>query len=292
MGDAVTIVSADGHRALLARNGEARAAHGLLWLPAMGVPARKYATFAEALAGHGIAVALHEWRGSGTSSARAARRCDWGYRTLLDDVAASRTALGESPMRWAIGGHSLGAQLGALALASAPRDYHGLAVVGAGVPYWRSFPVWQQPLMLAVFAAFRVLAAAAGHFPGETVGFAGREARGVVRDWTRSGLTGRYRIAGDPTDHDAALRTLATPLLAVRFAQDRYVPEGSLAALLARLPAARAERHELGPERFARGRADHFAWMRDPAPVAGIVAAWLARTLDPVVRGFPLSRPV
>lgn len=281
MGDAGTIETPDGHRAELARYGDARAAHGLLWLPAMGVPARKYATFAAALAERGVAVALHEWRGSGTSSVRASRRDDWGYRTLLDDVAASRAALAHGATRWAIGGHSLGAQLAALAHAAAPPDYAGLAIVGAGLPWWRSFPAWQQPLMLGVFAAFRTLAALAGHFPGETVGFAGREARGVVRDWSCSGVTGRYRIAGDSVDHDAALAALPTAVLAIRFAQDRYVPEGSMAALLARTTAATARVHVLGPERFTGGRADHFAWMRDPSPVVELLVPWLETTAYP-----------
>ena len=64
----------------------------LFWLPALGVPARHYLPLAQALAGLGMSVALHEWRGLGSSDQRAGRRCDWGYRQLLDDIDGSASA--------------------------------------------------------------------------------------------------------------------------------------------------------------------------------------------------------
>ena len=86
----------------------------LYWLPALGVPARHYLPLAEALAEQGIAVAIHEWRGIGSSSLRAGRQQDWAYRELLvDDVPAGLAAVrSELPhARCWIGGHSLGGQL-------------------------------------------------------------------------------------------------------------------------------------------------------------------------------------
>ncbi|AJQ87409.1 hypothetical protein FE36_08555 [Xanthomonas oryzae pv. oryzicola] len=57
----------------------------------MGVAARHYQPFAHALAPLGVAVYLHEWRGSGSSRLRPSREHDWGYRTLLaDDLPTSR----------------------------------------------------------------------------------------------------------------------------------------------------------------------------------------------------------
>src|SRR5487761_1542209 len=66
----------------------------LYWLPAMGISARHYLPLAEALAAHGVALAVHEWRGIGSSNRRAGRACDWGYRELLqDDLPAGLAAL-------------------------------------------------------------------------------------------------------------------------------------------------------------------------------------------------------
>ena len=73
----------------------------LLWLPALGVAAKHYLPFAEVLAERGVAVFVHEWRGHGSSSLRAGRQHDWGYRELLElDLPASedgmRRALGDT----------------------------------------------------------------------------------------------------------------------------------------------------------------------------------------------------
>ena len=72
------VKTADGHRSeLIARIPEAPRA-SLLWVPALGVAAKHYVAFAEALAARGVAVFLHEWRGNGSSSLRASRANDWG----------------------------------------------------------------------------------------------------------------------------------------------------------------------------------------------------------------------
>lgn len=108
------LTTADGHRFELLRHVPADPVATLLWLPALGVAARHYQGFAEALAARGIAVFVHEWRGNGSSSLRAGHAQDWGYRELLQydlpaATAAVRTAFPDLPLH--LGGHSLGGQL-------------------------------------------------------------------------------------------------------------------------------------------------------------------------------------
>ena len=250
----------------------------LYWLPAMGVTGRNYDRFASELAALGIGVAAHEWRGAGSSDRRAARASDWGYRELLDDVAAGMATLrARHPQaRVYVGGHSLGAQLAALALARDPR-LAGLVIVASGIPYWRSFPWWQQPILLCVFAWFRLLSALYGYFPGRRTGFAGNEAKTVIRDWSRSGLHGRYRDAWPEGDVDRDLAALKHPLLAFHLRDDRYAPSSSFAALLARMPNTQLRRVDLTPADFDDRLATHFSWMKDPRPVARSIVEWFGR---------------
>src|SRR5690606_15566220 len=126
----------------------------VLWLPALGVSARHYLPLAEALAGRGAAVFLHEWRGAGSSNLRAGRDCDWGYRELLaEDIPASVAAMREALPGVAttrLGGHSLGGQLASCSIALQPGYAQGLWLVGSGAPYWRAFPAplrWGLPLV-------------------------------------------------------------------------------------------------------------------------------------------------
>jgi predicted alpha/beta hydrolase len=280
---ALDISTPDGHRSQILTFIPATPRGALLFVPALGVPARKYTGFAEALAAAGVATALHELRGLETSNRRAGRRCDWGYPELLLDLAQSRAALAREhgALRFHLGGHSLGAQLAALELARAPAPATGLVIAASGQPWWWRFPTLQRPLVLLALPLVRALGALCGHFPGQRVNFGGREARGVMRDWTRTALTGRYEVARIPFDFERALAILKEPVLALRMAQDPLVPRGSLDHLLAKLPGAAITRDEIAAAEFQRGRADHFAWMKDPEPVASRIARWMQAQADP-----------
>jgi predicted alpha/beta hydrolase len=271
------VVAADGAAAelLLCPAGESGEGHPLVyWLPAMGVPARHYLPLAQALAVRGVTVALHEWRGIGSSDRRAGWRQNWGYRELLTDdlpagLAAVRGRLPQAPCR--LGGHSLGGQIATL-YASQDASLAGLLLVASGAPYWRCFA--RRWLIRAAYSLAPVLAATLGHLPGRRIGFGGNEARGVVRDWARSGRSGRYTVAGTAQDWERQLAVLALPLLAVRLADDWLGPAPSLAWLMDKLPDALRQVIELTSAQL-QGPADHFSWMKRPEPLAAIIASRL-----------------
>jgi predicted alpha/beta hydrolase len=246
----------------------------LYWLPAMGVPARHYLPLAQALAGRGVAVALHEWRGIGSSDRRAGWQQDWGYKQLLAyDLPAGLAAVRERLPQatcW-LGGHSLGGQIATLYASQQPACA-GLVLVASGAPYWRRFRHgW---LILAAYCAAPMLAGLVGHLPGRRIGFGGNEARGVVRDWARSGRSGLYTVAGTAVDWERQLAALTLPVLAVRLADDWLGPATSLAWLLGKMPCAKRQVIELTAAELD-GPADHFSWMKAPAPVAATIAPWL-----------------
>lgn len=266
------VTTADGHRFQLRRLG--LGAHGLFFVPALGVPARKYDPLAEALAAAGVPCVVHEWRGIGSSSVRARRGVDWGYAQLLrQDLAAAIDAL-DPAVRWAYGGHSLGGQFAALAAAVQPDACAGLVLVATGVPHAPAFR-GRQRLGVRLFAGvLPLLTAAAGYYPGHRLGFAGREAGQVMRDWAATVRSGRYLAYGGDESLDAGLARLQLPTLALRFSEDWLVPEASLQALLAKLGAGARTVETFDANRLGT-RADHFRWMRQPAAVAARIAGWL-----------------
>ena len=266
--------AADGANAdLLLVQPAAPARDLLLWLPALGVAARNYLPFARELAARGVAVALHEWRGSGSSDWRATRVCDWGYRELLTlDIPASRDAasLANPQARFWLGGHSLGGQLAAIAAGLDSRDVAGLVLVASGSPYWRMFRhAW---LIRAFYAAVPGVAATCGYFPGRQLGFGGREARGVMTDWARSGRTGCYAAAGVQRDLEAALAQVGVPVRALRLVDDWLGPAESLGWLLGKMSAAPHEIRLMGPDALGGVRADHFSWMKAASGVAADIS--------------------
>jgi predicted alpha/beta hydrolase len=268
----------DGHRWELLAYVPSQPRAALLWLPALGVAARHYASLAQALAARSIAVFLHEWRGHGSSSLRADHHCDWGYRELLTlDLPASEDAISAvlpSPVKRIIGGHSLGGQLAACRLALAPSSAQRLWLVASGAPYSRAFPM---PLRHGLALACRLLpwlADRAGALPGRRIGFGGREARGVMRDWAGSARSGRYGAAGLDVDIEAAFARVDAEATGVLFRHDWYAPEPSLRFLLSKLPNARCTIGQLDDAALGM-RSDHFRWMRRPEAVVERLVAGL-----------------
>jgi predicted alpha/beta hydrolase len=266
----------DGHRWILQARIPATPGASLLWLPAMGIAARHYLPFAEALAKHGVAVFVHEWRGNGASSLRASRVQDWGYRELLTlDLPASEAAMAEAVadvMPRILGGHSLGGQIAACRLALSPVSAQTLWLVATGSPYWRTFPPPIRYGLPLVYRFLPWLAQARGALPGRWVRFAGNESRGVISDWARSALSGRYAAARLDIDLEARLAEIEVPVRAALLADDWLAPESSLRFLLSKLPRSRTQLTTLDASSLGT-LADHFAWMKTPDAVAGFLTS-------------------
>lgn len=247
----------------------------LYWVPAMGMPARHYLPLAEALAAHGVAMVVHEWRGIGSSNRRASRACNWAYRELLHDLSAGMAAVRERWPRDAcwLGGHSLGGQLASLYASGHPAEAVGLVLVASGAPYWRCFrPGW---LIGAAYTLAPWLAALLGYLPGRRIGFGGNEARGVIADWARTGRSGRYAAVGMVEDFEQQLASLKLPVLALRLRDDWLGPPASLDWLLGKLGQAERRVEVIAPQDLDGRPADHFGWMKTPAPIAIRIAAWV-----------------
>ncbi|GAB6197600.1 alpha/beta hydrolase family protein [Lysobacter xanthus] len=258
----------DGHewKVLVARGAEVDRV--LVWIPALGVPARSYEALARELASRGVAVVVHEWRGFGSSNLRASRRVDWTYRDLLTrDIAATRAwAAREFGPDAIVGGHSLGGQLATCSLALSPGGAQALWLVASGAPYWRVFPA---PLRYGLPLAYRFLdglSRAFGTLPGRRIGFGGNEARSVIREWSRTGLTGRYDVPS-MGDLQPALAALDVPVRAVLLERDWLAPRASLDFLVGRTGASSSTVRSLDDARLG-AHSDHFAWMKAPRAVA------------------------
>lgn len=272
----VEVETGDGHCFELIDVAPAQTGRAMLLLPGMGISARHYIAFARCLAEAGTRVFIHEWRGNGSSSLRAGKGRDWGYRELVEEdlqaaVLASVERV-ESPV-W-LAGHSLGSQLACLAAARRPEHAAGLVLVAGGAPYAPVFP-WPMRLLLAiVFRAFPMMSGLVGHFPGKRLGFAGTEAHRVMQDWARTGRTGRYDLDSLDFDAETALARLELPVLTVRMEDDWFVPAASLEWLLAKLAGCRIERRTVS-SRDQGTRADHFHWLESPGASARICIDWL-----------------
>lgn len=236
----------------------------VLIAPALGLRAAYYRGVAEALAAADLEVAVVEWPGHGTSPVRARRDHDWGYATLRTHLAQARRALPPHPrVVWL--GHSIGGQVSMMDAGEHGAEVAGVVLVASGTP-WRG--AWDGRTRATITLAsrlFPVAGALLGYHAGERLGFGGREARTLMREWAHLARTGDY-----PADAERALAACTRPILAVRVEGDDWAPERAMAHGLAKTRSARVEHHVwrgLPPQNV------HNRWPRlEPLPLERIAA--------------------
>ncbi|GAA2907938.1 alpha/beta fold hydrolase [Streptomyces thioluteus] len=246
----------------------------VMW-PALGVKADYYETFCTELTHTGFAVVCTDLRGQGASSPRIDRSSRHGYHELATRdwpavLAAVREEFGGIPCFTL--GHSLGGQVSLLHAAFAPATIDGVVLVAAGSVDYRAFPGLHGP---KVFASTHVTAAVStvfGYWPGDVLGFAGRQSGVLMRDWARICRTGRFEPSGADVDYEMLLAKLNLPVLAVSVEGDDMAPATAVDRLCAKVPSTELTRHH--HEAHADLRLDHFRWVRHSGPIANRIRAW------------------
>ncbi len=276
MNQTLTVHAADGHRFDLSLHAASAGAPALLIGPAMGTPARVYAPLAAAFAAQGLSAAVIELRGVGSSSLRASRRVDFGYRHLVEqDWVAARAVLREHlpGARQYLFGHSLGGQVALLHAARYPQALGGAIIVAAGSVHHAGWSGARRLGILGFTQFAGALSQLVGYFPGKRVGFGGNEARTLMRDWARLGRSGRFALRGG-IDYEAALAQLRLPVLGLSFEHDGFAPHRAQQILLGKLRSAQVRQLPLSAA-DTRTRLDHYNWIKQPEAVVSRVAAFV-----------------
>ncbi|OCQ51464.1 Alpha/beta hydrolase family protein [Photorhabdus australis subsp. thailandensis] len=163
-------------------------------LPAIGVEIRKYETLIEQLVKEGFQVVTSEIPGYGNSQPKPSRENDYNYSDLLRDYLpamldkAIELNAKEIPI---IFGHSLGGHIATLFACSTDRSFSLFCVATGNVGY-KNWQGMGQIQIITAAVVFNILTALYGYLPGKKIGFGIREAKGLMRDWSRTVCTGNY----------------------------------------------------------------------------------------------------
>lgn len=246
-------------------------------LPAMGVSSKQYAHLAHLLANefNGIAITT-DWRGLGTSSVRAKRGIDFGYKELLEDINHQldiiQSKYPERPVY--LIGHSLGGQLACLYSAWGKVKVSGIILVAACSIYYKGWTGMEGYKILAFTQFARLLSKVLGYFPGKKVGFGGTESQTVIEDWSYTCRTGRYELKNMDFNFEQALAKVKIPVLAVHIANDQLSPPLAIENLCAKLTSAAVTKITIGNSPNTR-KLNHFNWVKHPETLLTEIKRWL-----------------
>ena len=245
----------------------------VLCLPALGVRASYYKELCVAFAQNGLHAATIDWRGNGTSNIRPSYEVDFGYKELIEDTIKAIFQLEKSfpQSRKVIVGHSLGGQVGSLLMSQHPLLVEQLFLVAACSVYHEGFGNQSRKIRWAG-KLFPTVSTFFGYFPGKAIGFGGREARGVMADWSANALTGQYQLAGSSFDYEKAMSLCTNPISAISLEGDQMAPEEAVNNLIEKFESSSKAIHQVAtPEDFGTNQLTHFNWVKTPKYIVDFV---------------------
>jgi predicted alpha/beta hydrolase len=229
---------------------------------AMGVPQDFYGAFASWLAGLGITAFTFDYRGIGHSAPRSLRGfratiTDWARHDYERALSEAATAANGRPLF--VVGHSLGAQLPALAPSGGQVD--AMVAVAGGGGYWGGLAPVLRPFMLSMVGiAAPIAIPLAGYFPGRRLRMIGDLPAGAMRQWSRWCLHPEYLVGVEPGAREAYARA-RFEILSLSFSDDWMMPQRNVDSLHAHFRSARRESRRIGPAQ-AGGPIGHMGFFR------------------------------
>ena len=249
----------------------------ILILPAMGLRASYYKTFASELSLSAYHVFSLDWRGQGKSNIRPSRQVKHGYQTLIEDIGEVIDLM-EKKFPYSqkfILGHSLGGQLGSLFASRYQGKIAGLILISASTVYykgWQGLKRWQLWMGVNFFYPLSKLF---GYFPGHKIGFGGKESMGVMRDWTYNGKKGTYKLHEDNFPYEEAMSKTALAVLAISLEGDEFAPKAAVSNLFRKFGEQSTIKHiHLSPKEFGIDRLNHYNWTKHPSYFIPLIKAW------------------
>ena len=248
----------------------------ILMLPALGIQAKLYRKFAEQLAAAGFTTLLMEQRGHGRSGVRPSRQCDYGFKDwLMADIPAALSWMQQRhpDLPQYLAGHSLGGHISLMARTLYP-DVVGIILLATATPWYQCYQGTMRLQVRFLGAVIPVLCKLLGYYPGDRVGFGGREARGLMADWLQMAWHNRYSAAGIDSDIEAMVQADDCPVLAIYCDDDAFGPLAAVRGVTNRLGNRDIQWQEITSDALGM-KADHVSWAKRPAIAVSAISTWI-----------------
>lgn len=238
----------------------------VLIVPAMGVPQKFYAAFAEWLAAQDYLVATFDYRGIGRSRRTPLRGFhadiidDWARRDCAAMIDALDERLPQGQITWI--GHSLGAQI--LPFVPNVARLSRAVTLAAGAGYWRENPKRLRHIVwLLWYVIVPVSLRLFGYFPGGRLGMVGDLPRRVMAQWSRWCLDPEYVVGAEGETARDRFAAVTTPLVSLSFTDDEFMSARNTESLHGFYVNAPKKAIRLSPADAGVKHIGHFGFFRE-----------------------------
>jgi predicted alpha/beta hydrolase len=266
--------------------GDPSACHSaVLIVPAMGVPQRFYAAFAEWLVSQGHAVLSFDYRGMGASRPAQMKSSLRGLQADITTWAEQDTSAAlawldahvskQTPIHWL--GHSLGGQI--FGMVPNRERVSRVVTIGVGTGYWLRNAVKARAYVWWLwFVAAPLATRLYGYFPGKRLRKVGDLPLGVMQQWRRACLNRDYLVGVGGAKMRSDYAAITTPMLSLSFTDDEYMSARNTADMHAFYASAPRDMRRIAPKDIGEKRIGHFGFFRERfAPTLWPqVSQWLA----------------
>lgn len=223
----------------------------LILLPAIGVPIKKYYQFINMLNDVGFTVLTADYPCCGENTPHINKGINYNYRDLVDGFIRQLVDFSTTE-RTILLGHSLGAHLATLYATENNIEVIGIAT---GNVYYKNWSGLERLKILNAVLIFQSLSIFYGYLPGYKIGFANKEAKGVIQNWCYTALTGKYDY------FSSDLKCAKMKGYFIHIDGDKFAPLKSTLALAALFHDCVVEQVRL--PQYLKGN-QHSVWLKEP----------------------------
>lgn len=237
----------------------------VILLPALGVPLSKYQKLIEILCENKINIICADYPGCGRNTPSVSKNFDYGYLDLLHDFipALHQIAIEKNMPSLTIFGHSLGGHLATLYAQQKTIKVIGIATGNIGLKYWNALG---KINILKVATIIKLMILKDGYFAGYKIGFGYKEAKTLMRDWSKTIFTGNY-------SHILKIDSISSnQALFISLEKDDFAPLSSTLGLSQYFKNPQILALDLSTQ--IKGN-QHSAWIKKPNEVVEKITHWL-----------------
>ena len=149
----------------------------------------------------------------------------------------------------------------------------GFIHLACAFPFIAAYPLKGGMMIWLVCSLVPITGVVLGYFPGNRLGFGGRESTKLMRQWSRWARSGRFDLEGVAVE-DFSVSPWTGPVLSISFAEDDFASQAAVDLALSSFSNAQVTRRSLGREVLG-DNIGHVKWARAPEPVAKVIIDWL-----------------